>query len=63
MTANLKVTPSDNTNGTNSEDDITECGDWQLPLCFIKKRHTEPIEGASTITQGWRMKERVRRNF
>ncbi|RZF34630.1 hypothetical protein LSTR_LSTR008655, partial [Laodelphax striatellus] len=38
----------------------SELGDWQLPLCFQDKRHTEPIEGASTITQTWRMKERMK---
>lgn len=39
----------------------TECtaADWQLPLAFTKSRHTEVIEGATAITQTWRMKERV----
>ncbi|XP_075231155.1 regulatory associated protein of MTOR complex 1 [Lycorma delicatula] len=61
MTANLKLSSSSNSsNGTSNEDDVTECGDWQLPLCFQKKRHLEPIEGANTITQGWRMKERMK---
>lgn len=33
--------------------------DWQLPLAFMKKHHTEAIEGVNAITQTWRMKERV----
>ncbi|XP_022092317.1 regulatory-associated protein of mTOR-like isoform X1 [Acanthaster planci] len=34
--------------------------DWQLPLAFMKKRHTEKIEGSKTETQTWRMKERMK---
>ena len=34
--------------------------DWQLPLCFMKKRHKERIEGPSGVPQTWRMKERMR---
>ncbi|XP_067006454.1 regulatory-associated protein of mTOR isoform X2 [Anabrus simplex] len=41
-----------------AEDD--EQLDWDLPLSFVKKRHTENIEGASSITQTWRMKERMK---
>jgi regulator-associated protein of mTOR len=43
----------------NAEDDDSTI-DWQLPISFVKKRHTEKIEGANAITQTWRMKERVR---
>jgi regulator-associated protein of mTOR len=43
----------------NAEEDDSSI-DWQLPLSFVKKRHTEEIEGANAITQTWRMKERVR---
>ncbi|XP_071450687.1 regulatory-associated protein of mTOR-like [Hetaerina americana] len=42
------------------ETEITECIDWKLPLSFMKKRHLENIEGASAITQTWRMKERMK---
>lgn len=45
-------------NHTAEEDDSSI--DWQLPISFVKKRHTEKIEGANAITQTWRMKERVR---
>ncbi|XP_026286315.1 regulatory-associated protein of mTOR isoform X3 [Frankliniella occidentalis] len=40
----------------------TECAaaDWQLPLAFSKSRHSEVIEGATAITQTWRMKERMK---
>ncbi|XP_063240592.1 LOW QUALITY PROTEIN: regulatory-associated protein of mTOR [Bacillus rossius redtenbacheri] len=34
--------------------------DWQLPLSFVKKRHTEEIVGVDAITQTWRMKERMK---
>lgn len=33
--------------------------DWQLQLAGSKKRHVEQIEGATSIFQSWRMKERV----
>lgn len=33
--------------------------DWNLPVSFAKKRHTETIEGTKVIAQSWRMKERV----
>ncbi len=41
------------------EEDEGEIIDWQLPLCFMKKRHRERIEGALPLAQTWRMKERV----
>lgn len=37
-----------------------QLADWELPLAFMKKRHLENIEGANTITQTWRMKERMK---
>ncbi|GLG94261.1 Regulatory-associated protein of mTOR [Gryllus bimaculatus] len=37
-----------------------ECVDWTVPLAFMRKRHTESIEGANSITQTWRMKERMK---
>ncbi|KAI5723075.1 hypothetical protein M8J76_000957 [Diaphorina citri] len=46
---------------TSSEDgqDGTEA-DWQLPLTFSEKRHTEPIEGDNEPTYPWRMKEKMK---
>ncbi|CAH0389097.1 unnamed protein product [Bemisia tabaci] len=41
-------------------DDDEEADDWKLPLAFVKKRHTEPIEGAKIFPQSWRMKERMK---
>ncbi len=41
------------------EDDDGELIDWQLPLCFMKKRHRDKIEGVKCLPQSWRMKERV----
>ncbi|XP_069683368.1 regulatory-associated protein of mTOR [Periplaneta americana] len=43
----------------NAEEDDSSI-DWQLPLSFVKKRHTEKIEGANAVTQTWRMKERMK---
>ena len=45
------------------EDDVDEVFDLEesrYPLAFTEKRHTEKIEGSTTLTQTWRMKERVR---
>ncbi|CAB3993060.1 regulatory-associated of mTOR-like [Paramuricea clavata] len=42
------------------EEDEGEIIDWQLPLCFMKKRHRECIEGAQPLAQTWRMKERMK---
>ena len=36
--------------------------DWQLvelPLAFCEDRHLQKIESSKTVTQTWRMKERV----
>ncbi len=41
-------------------DEYTPYTDWKLPLSFVKKRHTETIEGAKVAAHTWRMKERVR---
>ena len=41
------------------EEDDGELIDWQLPLCFMKKRHKEKIDGIACLPQSWRMKERV----
>ncbi|KAL1452749.1 hypothetical protein WDU94_006949 [Cyamophila willieti] len=34
--------------------------DWQLPLTFAEKRHTEPIEGETESSYPWRMKEKMK---
>uniref|UniRef100_A0A8D8TJF2 Regulatory-associated protein of mTOR n=1 Tax=Cacopsylla melanoneura TaxID=428564 RepID=A0A8D8TJF2_9HEMI len=34
--------------------------DWQLPLTFADKRHTEPIEGETESSYPWRMKEKMK---
>ena len=41
------------------DEDEGEIVDWQLPLCFMKKRHKELIEGSRPLAQTWRMKEKV----
>ena len=54
------VTP-EVTKSKDTEEDLTEdITDWKIPLAFSKKRHSENIEGGYTITQTWRMKERVK---
>ncbi|CAH3189979.1 unnamed protein product [Porites evermanni] len=42
------------------DEDEGEIVDWQLPLCFMKKRHKEVIEGSRPLAQTWRMKERMK---
>ena len=42
-----------------TESEESDLCDWQLPLAFMKKRHTESIRAVETETQTWRMKERV----
>ncbi|XP_072882388.1 regulatory-associated protein of mTOR [Hemitrygon akajei] len=34
--------------------------DWNLPVAFMKKRHSEKIEGSKAVTQSWRMKDRMK---
>ena len=45
------------------EDEYVGCEhiahDIMMPLAFHDKRHMESIEGSKTVTQTWRMKERV----
>ena len=43
--------------GTEDEDDVL---DWQLPLCFMKKRHKEKIDSSKYNLQPWRLKEKVK---
>ena len=45
-----------NDDGTEEEDELL---DWQLPLCFMKKRHKEKIEGSNSLPLTWKMKEKV----
>ena len=33
------------------DEDEGEIVDWQLPLCFMKKRHKEVIEGSRPLAQ------------
>ena len=41
------------------DDGAVEVEDCQLPVAYMQKRHLEKIEGTQTVTQTWRMKERV----
>ncbi|XP_066914633.1 regulatory-associated protein of mTOR-like [Clytia hemisphaerica] len=43
--------------GTEDEDELL---DWQLQLCFMKKRHKEKINSVEYHLQTWRLKERIR---
>lgn len=44
-------------------DDKNEDNSWDedrnLPIVFNKRRHTQKIEGIDSLTQSWRMKDRV----
>ncbi|XP_031551677.1 regulatory-associated protein of mTOR-like [Actinia tenebrosa] len=42
------------------DEDEGEIIDWQLPLCFMKKRHKESISGTKDLAHTWRMKERMK---
>ncbi|KAL1272989.1 hypothetical protein QQF64_028851, partial [Cirrhinus molitorella] len=41
-----------------AEEEEVDMTDWNLPLAFMKKRHTEKIEGSKALAQSWRMKDR-----
>ncbi|KAG7491729.1 hypothetical protein MATL_G00006440 [Megalops atlanticus] len=41
-----------------AEEEEVDMSDWNLPLAFMKKRHSEKIEGSKALAQSWRMKDR-----
>uniref|UniRef100_A0A8C8H3I6 Regulatory-associated protein of mTOR n=1 Tax=Oncorhynchus tshawytscha TaxID=74940 RepID=A0A8C8H3I6_ONCTS len=43
-----------------AEEEEADTSDWNLPLAFMKKRHSEKIEGSKALAQSWRMKDRAR---
>ncbi|XP_065109339.1 regulatory-associated protein of mTOR isoform X1 [Paramisgurnus dabryanus] len=43
-----------------TEEEEVDMTDWNLPLAFMKKRHTEKIEGSKALAQSWRMKDRMK---
>ncbi|XP_056315847.1 regulatory-associated protein of mTOR isoform X1 [Danio aesculapii] len=43
-----------------AEEEEVDMTDWNLPLAFMKKRHTEKIEGYKALAQSWRMKDRMK---
>ncbi|XP_065846422.1 regulatory-associated protein of mTOR-like isoform X2 [Oscarella lobularis] len=47
---------------TDDADDVeTESElEWRLPLCFVQRRHFEPIEAPKELLYSWRMKERMK---
>ncbi|AWP06298.1 putative regulatory-associated protein of mTOR [Scophthalmus maximus] len=42
-----------------AEEEEADMNDWKLPLAFMKKRHSEKIEGSKALAQSWRMKDRL----
>ncbi|KAM7393628.1 hypothetical protein PAMP_020485 [Pampus punctatissimus] len=46
-----------------TEEEEADMNDWKLPLAFMKKRHSEKIEGSKALAQSWRMKDRVDRGL
>ncbi|KAA0713126.1 Regulatory-associated protein of mTOR [Triplophysa tibetana] len=45
--------------GSTEDEEVDVCY-WNLPLAFMKKRHTEKIEGSKALAQSWRMKDRMK---
>uniref|UniRef100_A0AAZ3R3D1 Regulatory-associated protein of mTOR n=1 Tax=Oncorhynchus tshawytscha TaxID=74940 RepID=A0AAZ3R3D1_ONCTS len=43
-----------------AEEEEADTSDWNLPLAFMKKRHSEKIEGSKALAQSWRMKDRMK---
>ncbi|KAJ8002039.1 hypothetical protein DPEC_G00175660 [Dallia pectoralis] len=43
-----------------AEEEVADKDDWNLPLAFMKKRHSEKIEGSKALAQSWRMKDRMK---
>uniref|UniRef100_A0A8C4F3E1 Raptor N-terminal CASPase-like domain-containing protein n=1 Tax=Dicentrarchus labrax TaxID=13489 RepID=A0A8C4F3E1_DICLA len=43
-----------------AEEEEADMNDWKLPLAFMKKRHSEKIEGSKALAQSWRMKDRMK---
>uniref|UniRef100_A0A8C5C364 Regulatory associated protein of MTOR complex 1 n=1 Tax=Gadus morhua TaxID=8049 RepID=A0A8C5C364_GADMO len=43
-----------------AEEEEPDLSDWKLPLAFMKKRHSEKIEGSKALAQSWRMKDRMK---
>ncbi|XP_063057394.1 regulatory-associated protein of mTOR isoform X3 [Engraulis encrasicolus] len=43
-----------------AEEEEADISDWNLPLAFMKKRHSEKIEGSKALAQSWRMKDRMK---
>ncbi|XP_041072704.1 regulatory-associated protein of mTOR isoform X2 [Carcharodon carcharias] len=42
------------------EQEVYDMTDWNIPVAFMKKRHSEKIEGSKAVTQSWRMKDRMK---
>ncbi|XP_078510231.1 regulatory-associated protein of mTOR isoform X1 [Lissotriton helveticus] len=46
--------------GPLDQEDVSGLPDWALPTAFMKKRHSEKIEGSRGLAQSWRMKDRMK---
>lgn len=44
----------------NADVEANDLVDWQLPVAFDSKRHTEKIAGCISDTETWRMKDRMK---
>ncbi|XP_053607559.1 regulatory-associated protein of mTOR isoform X2 [Plodia interpunctella] len=55
----LAVKDEENSNQGDSETS-SDIDDWDLPLCFNKPRHLEPIKGAERVEHSWRVKEKYK---
>ncbi|MGH0160456.1 UNVERIFIED_CONTAM: hypothetical protein FKN15_039343 [Acipenser sinensis] len=58
MDSDLLLSPALGVGG--GEEEESDMTDWNLPLTFMKKRHSEKIEGSKALAQSWRMKDRMK---
>ncbi|KAH9628175.1 hypothetical protein HF086_006806 [Spodoptera exigua] len=56
----LTVKDEEKNSGQGDSDTSSDVDDWDLPLCFDKPRHLEPIKGAERVEHTWRVKEKYK---
>lgn len=55
----LVVKDEEKNSGQSDNDNSSDVDNWDLPLCYDKPRHIEPIKGADRVEHSWRVKEKV----
>lgn len=56
----LTVKDEEKNSAQGDSDTSSDVDDWDLPLCFDKPRHLEPIKGAERVEHTWRVKEKYK---